>query len=302
MTDLQIMLPMYGDAGLARLTVDSVLAQRNPAWRLTIVDDGLRDESLIDYLTGLDDERVEYLRNEGNLGINGNFSKCLSLAGAEYVVIMGADDLMHPNYVDTVLRVAKGFPQAAVIQPGVAVIDETGAPARTFADTAKQRLYMPKVAGSLELSGERLAASLLRSNWMYFPSLCFRRAPAAAIGFRPGLSVVLDLALVVDLVCRGESLVVDDELCFSYRRHSASESSWKAVEGSRFAEERAYFLDAADQVAAIGWHRAAKAARLHMSSRLNAVTRLPTAMRARQPQAVRVLTRHAFGAARREAG
>ena len=44
-----------------------------------------------------------------------------------------------------------------------------------------------------------------------------------------------------------------------------------------------------------GWTRAARAARQHLSSRLNALTLLPLALRARSRSGVRVLGGHVLG-------
>jgi hypothetical protein len=138
--------------------------------------------------------------------------------------------------------------------------------------------------------------SLLRGNWLYFPSICWRSEPLRRAGFREGLDVVQDLALVLDLVLDGESLLIEPITCFRYRRHDASVSSAHAADGRRFAEERAFFVESADRMAARGWPRAARAARRHLSSRLNALSRLPAAARHGGLGGVRTLARHAFGA------
>ncbi|GAA1979266.1 glycosyltransferase family 2 protein [Catenulispora subtropica] len=298
--EVDIFVPFYGDPGLLKQTVQSVLKQNNPNWRLTVVDDGYPDETIPGYFAELaeKDERVRYERNEKNLGANGNFRKCLGLAEYDLVAIMGADDLYRPNYVDVVLSAYRTFPDAAVVQPGVQVIDEHNTPVRPLVDTAKQRIYMPKVAEPTRLSGEELAASLLASNWTYFPSLCFSRERVTKIGFRQGLNVVQDLALLLDLVKSGGSMVVDPTVCFEYRRHSASDSSWRALEGTRFVEERDYFLTMAGEMEALGWHKAAKAGRRHISSRLNAATFLPAAIKKKHTAGIKNLARHAFGPAK----
>jgi hypothetical protein len=108
--------------------------------------------------------------------------------------------------------------------------------------------------------------------------------------------VVQDLALVLDLVLDGGSLLVEPATCFRYRRHGASVSSAHAADGRRFAEERAFFLETADRMTARGWPRAGRAARRHLSSRLNALIRLPAAARSGGAGGVRTLARHAFGA------
>lgn len=293
---LQIFVPFYGDPALLQLTVASVLAQSDPDWTLTVVDDGYPDDAVPAYFAALSDDRVRYLRNETNLGANGNYRRCLDLADDDLVVLLGADDELLPSYVATVLDVHRSFPDAAMIQPGVEVIDEHGAPVRSLLDTVKQRWLRPATPdGRLLLSGEALAVSVLRGNWLYFPSLVFARVPVQQTGLRTGLDVVQDLALVLDLTVAGHTLVVDDTVCFRYRRHRASDSSWRALAGSRFVEERRFFLEAAAQSTALGWTRAAGAARRHLLSRANALTVLPRAVAARQWSGARTLARHALG-------
>ena len=116
-----------------------------------------------------------------------------------------------------------------------------------------------------------------------------------AMNFREGLNVVQDLALALDLIKAGGCLVIDNTVCFQYRRHRASDSSWRALEGTRFIEERQFFTGMAEEFAAIGWRRAARTARLHLSSRLNAASLLPKAWRTKQHQGVRNLRDHVIG-------
>ena len=52
----------------------------------------------------------------------------------------------------------------------------------------------------------------------------------------------------------------------------------------------------------LGWHKAARAARLHLSSRLHAATLLPSAARRGNTAGLRTLAGYAFGPARRTAG
>ena len=294
---VDVMLPHFGPLDLVQQTVRSVLAQDDPNWRLTVVDDSgeLPDDGLADWCAALDEPRVRYLRNAQNLGINRNFERCVTLVEHELAVIVGSDDLLLPGYVGTVRRAHLAHPDVAIIQPGVQVIDEHGAPARTLVDETKRRVYAPRVSGPTVLAGEQLAVSLLRGNWLYFPALCWTAGPLRRTGFREGLSVVQDLALVLDLVLDGESLLVQPAPVFCYRRHRGSVSSAHAADGRRFAEERAFFAETADRMAARGWPRAARAARYHLSSRINALIRLPRAVLDRRLDGVRTLLGHAFG-------
>jgi len=293
---VDVLFPYYGDVAMMKQAVESVLGQNSPDWTLTVVDDGYPDESIPGYFADLvaRDPRVTYLRNEQNLGANGNYRKALTFVRNELAVVMGADDVMLPNYIETVVAAHERFPTAQIIQPGVVVIDEHDQPAMGLVDRVK-RLLAPRVSGRRLLSGENLAISLMRGNWMYFPSVCWKSDDLVATGFREGLDICQDLALALDLIKAGGAMVIDDTVCFRYRRHRASDSSWRALEGTRFIEERTFFNGMAQEFDAIGWKRAARTARLHLSSRFNAATLLPKAWRNKQHQGVRNLRDHVLG-------
>ncbi|SEP64111.1 Glycosyl transferase family 2 [Lentzea xinjiangensis] len=297
MTMIDIMLPYYGDVSLMQAAVQSVRSQADPGWRLTVVDD-TTEPTVPGWFESLADERIRYFRNERNLGVTGNFNRCLDLAEHELMTMLGADDLLLPNYVGTVLAAYRAHPGVGMIQPGVAVIDEHGQPVRALVDEAKKRLYAPRVTDRRLMGGEDLAASLLRGNWLYFPSIAWRTEAIKAVGFRTDLRTTQDLALELELIERGEQMLVDSTVCFQYRRHRGSVSSKMALDGGRFTEERQLFLMMADRMKARGWRRAERAARYHSASRLHALTLLPTAVRDGQRDVAQALAKHAFGTQR----
>ncbi|MEU2390769.1 glycosyltransferase family 2 protein [Streptomyces sp. NPDC007369] len=299
MVTFDFMLPYYGDVRLMQDAVRSVLAQTDPDFRLVVIDDG-REPDVPGWFESLRDPRVTYLRNEQNLGITKNFQKCVYLSEADHVVIMGCDDLLHPRYLETVRGIVEAHPGIGMVQPGVEVIDGEGKVSYGLADQTKRRLYAPQVDGRRVMGGEELATSVLRGNWLYFPSICWRGEALRKVNFRDDYSVIQDLALVVDLLEAGEQMVIDEtETVFSYRRHAVSESSVQAFSGTRFTEAERYFNAVADRMDARGWSKAAKAARFHSASRFHAITMLPGALRRGNREGLRTLARHAFTSGRR---
>ena len=276
---LDIMLPAFGDGPLLRQTVASARAQTDPRWLLTVVDDGPADPGLASWLGDMDDHRIRYLHNPVNLGINRNFQRCVDLAGCDLVVLVGADDRLLPGYLATVSAAAEVFPQAAMVQPGVRVIDGDGRPVRPLGDRVKSLLAM-RVAGTRLVGGEELTCSLLRANWMYFPSVAFRRSWLQRYGFREGFDVVQDLDLYLRMLVDGASLALVEDVCFEYRRHPASLSSTAAENGGRFREELEFFAQARSMALRNGWRRAARAADAHLTSRLHSLLRSAAAARA----------------------
>jgi glycosyltransferase involved in cell wall biosynthesis len=288
---IDIVIPAYRGGPLLRRALASVYAQSSGEWRLHLVDDASTGSDVRDALGDVRDSRVSYSRNAGNIGINAQFNRALTLGTSAHVVIMGEDDEMLPGYVAQVTETLDRFPSVAVVQPGVEVIDAEGEVVFPLTDRVKRLLaHKPPVATSY--GGEELLVSLLRGNWCYFPSLCWRRDVAGAIGFPPEYEVVQDLALLVEVLRRGHELVVDPRPAFRYRRHDASLSSERALDARRFAEERAYFVSVSRSLAASGMPSAARAARWHLTSRLHAAARMPEAIRSRNPAAMRALLRH----------
>jgi glycosyltransferase involved in cell wall biosynthesis len=268
---VDVMLPYYGDVDQMKLAAQSVMSQQYQDWRLMVIDDGYPDSEPERWFSSIADPRVSYQRNEENLGANGNYRKALGLVESPYVVIMGADDVMLPNYLGVVVSAFEAYPEADVVQPGVQVINEKGIACTTLVDTVK-KVYAPKTSERIELKGQAMATSLVRADWAYFPSLAWRADTITRIGFTEGLDVVQDLALLLDIAAEQGSMIVDPVLAFLYRRHSASDSSVRALDGRRFDEERRFFALQAERFSALGWKQAARAARFHTTSRLNAAS------------------------------
>ncbi len=278
---LDIALPFYGDVAFMKQTVASVLNQTDPNWRLIVVDDGYPDETLPGWFASLRDERIQYHRNSENLGANGNFQKCLGLLSAEYCLVMGADDLLEPNFVDCINELISKRPGIAMIHPGVKVIDEKNELISTRADQIKRNIRNSQSQFS-SLSGEPLARSLMKGNWMYFPAIVWKTKTIQDIGFRPGFHVCQDLGLAMDLIMQGgEMALIEDEI-FRYRRHQESDSSIKAINGERFKDEKFFFKVMSHDLKKIGWRSAARAAKVHETSRLHAASLIPACIARKQ--------------------
>ncbi|MFF7292077.1 glycosyltransferase family 2 protein [Microbacterium sp. NPDC008134] len=290
---IDIMLPFWGDPVLLRQTVESVIAQNDPGWRLTVIDDAYPDPAVAEYFAALDDPRVRYLRNDVNVGIIENFRASVGLATAEHLMVLGSDDLLLPGYVAALRAAVERHPDGAVFQPGVQVVDENGVPSLPLVDRVKQRMLRPDTrSGDVVLTGERFTTSITRGNWLYWPSLLFRTEAIRAHEFRDDLPIVLDLAILLDIAFAGGSLVVIDDEVFAYRRHTESASQKAILDGSRFTDDRRFFLETASRADERGWRSTARAARTRLFARLHALTTVPTVLRHGDAAGRRALWRH----------
>lgn len=292
MVVLDIVMPFWGDFGHLREAVDSVRGQDDPDWHLTVLDDVFPDLAPGEWVRGLGDERITYLRNDENLGPSRNYSKGVGLVDSDFVVIMGCDDRMLPGYVRRVKELISLFPDADLVQPGVRVIDERGTVYSPLPDRIKDWVS-PRGPFPKAFAGESIAASLLRGNWTYFPSLVWRTSLVHE-GFRADLNVVQDLAKIMQIILNDGTIVVDDKPVFEYRRHSQSVSAKTAVDGSKYAQELTLFTEVLSQSRARGWNKAARSAAWHPTSRLSALSVVPAALKAGRRDGARALLSHGF--------
>ncbi|WP_210438363.1 glycosyltransferase family 2 protein [Nocardioides xinjiangensis] len=277
---LHVVLPYWGDPDLLDRAVDSVLGQSDPDWRLTIVDDHYPDLRAQETYADHPDSRIDYLRNSENIGLTRNFERCRTVADGELVTFLGGDDLLLPTYVAELRSTRARHPHATIFQPGVRVIDSTGEPSFGLGERVKAWLA-PSGPRPVVLSGEDLATSLMRGNWLYWPSLAIAGAAVDRHSFRTDLPIILDLAFIMDMVLDGAELVVLDAVTFCYRRHDDSASSVSSLQGRRFDDEKLFYREMVERLSACGWHRAAGVARRRVVSRLHELSLFPGILRRR---------------------
>ncbi|MFT4260659.1 glycosyltransferase [Microbacterium sp.] len=276
---IDISLPFWGDPRMLFQTVASVQAQTDRDWRLRVIDDAYPDEAVPAWFAGLDDERISYVRNERNVGIIENFRTSIRLAEADHVVVLGSDDLLHPDFVAVAHRAIAAHPDADIIQPGVRVIDEHDDPVLPLADRVKRMLAPDTRAGAVRLHGEQLATSLVTGDWLYWPSLILRTDTVKAHDFRDDLPIALDLAILLDIVFDGGVLVAVPDVVFDYRRHTASASQQSLLDGRRFNDDRRFHGEIAARAKALGWRSTERAARWRLIGRLHALAESPHVLR-----------------------
>ena len=262
MHKVDVLLPYWGDFGLLKKSVDSVIAQSEQNWKLIIVDDCYPTDEAQNYYSDFPDKRISFQRHEQNLGLVKNFNYVLEQASADFCIIMGCDDIMLPNYLETAL--AK-IGSADYYQPAVKIIDETDKVYLPKADRVKA-LLRPRKPGLYQ--GEKIATTLCHGNWLYFPSLFWKTATLKKYGFDNAQPNTQDVITELSIIRDGGSVYLDDAVTFQYRR-SASSFSSKAKGGTRFAEENETYDRLSREFAAMGWKKAARAAKIHFTVRMH---------------------------------
>lgn len=106
-----IIIPTYNNAKSVKAAIQIFLDQTYTDFEIIVIDDCSPDNTK-EVINSLKDKRVKYIRNNKNLGQEGNFKKSFSLGMGKYLFISGDDDyLLWPDTLEKVHEVIleKGY-------------------------------------------------------------------------------------------------------------------------------------------------------------------------------------------------
>ncbi|HEY9106437.1 MAG TPA: glycosyltransferase family 2 protein [Roseateles sp.] len=96
---VSVCIPTYRGGAYLAAAIESVLKQSLTDLELIVVDDQSPDDTEA-IVRGFDDPRLRYVRNERNLGPQGNWNRCLELATGKYFKLLPHDDLLHEDCLE----------------------------------------------------------------------------------------------------------------------------------------------------------------------------------------------------------
>lgn len=215
-TLVTIAIPTLERLHYLREAVASARAQKHARVEVLVGDDG-RDESLRAWCLAqaAEDERVRYMRHEGRLGLAGNWNALADEARGHYLVIIGDDDRLLPDFVSTLLKAAT--PDTSVIFSNHYLIDEGGR--RLEAESqACTRAYARDALPAGPLGDA--AASVWRNSVPVCASL-IRTADVRRLRFKEDLNTP-EIELFARMAEEGARFSFVPEYLAEYRTHAAS--------------------------------------------------------------------------------
>jgi len=244
-------IPFYSGLAYLERTLESVLAQTDSRWAAIVCDDGT-EAGVEDVVARVGGGRIEYRRNERNLGIGGNFTRCIDVAETPLVTVLHADDELAPSYGAVMISAADRHPTAAALFCHAMIIGPQGQPWFSLADRMKRYLD-PSWKRELVLYGEPGVRALLRANFIMAPTLCFRKSVLGARRFDDRHKFVIDWMLTMQILVDGDQLVGVPDVCYRYRRHDNNATETLTKTQTRFREESEFYDQMREVCAARGW-------------------------------------------------
>ncbi|MCI9176146.1 MAG: glycosyltransferase [Lachnospiraceae bacterium] len=201
---VSVCIPAYNNAEYIEETIQSVLEQTYQNIELIVVDDNSTDDT-VKVLESIGDERLKLYRNQENLGMVGNWNRCLELASGEYVKLICADDIIAKDAIEKEARAMRKHPSVNLVESDTELVDINGKKTGEFHRYPKRGL----------VDGKKIAkASLMIQNFFGAPvnNLIRRSILKKTGGFDKTFTYILDFDMWVRISCTGDVYIIHEPL------------------------------------------------------------------------------------------
>ncbi|GEO04021.1 hypothetical protein AAE02nite_16850 [Adhaeribacter aerolatus] len=203
---VSVLIPTYNSASFLDEAIQSVLDQSFPDYELIIVDNCSTDNSKEVISKYLSDNRVTYYKNSTNIGLVGNFNKCLEYAKGDYIKFLCSDDKFHPKLLEKYVAVMDQYPNVSLVTSNRAIFGF--------------RNYTWVLPLTHLQKGKTVAYHSLNDvNWIGEPtSVMFRRANLTVGGFRSEFTYLTDWDMWLRQLAVGDCYIIPEALSY-FRVH-----------------------------------------------------------------------------------
>lgn len=105
-----VVIPLFNKAPHIKRTLDSILTQTIQDFEIIVVDDGSTDQGP-NVVRRIHDKRISLIQ-QANAGVSAARNSGIREAKADLIAFLDADDEWRPQFLETILRLAREFPDA----------------------------------------------------------------------------------------------------------------------------------------------------------------------------------------------
>lgn len=105
---ISILLPTRNRLDLAKAAIETVCRQSYENWEVVVSDNNSRDDYQR-YIDSLGDNRIVYTRSCEFISVTENWNNALKFSTGDYIIMIGDDDGLTPDYFQHVIQLITGF-------------------------------------------------------------------------------------------------------------------------------------------------------------------------------------------------
>lgn len=187
-----IIIPLYNKVNFVEKTIKSVLNQTYSDFEIIVVNDGSTDGSLqvIESLRQNDDRVILYSKQNEGVSIARNYG--IKKAKFNYIVLLDADDIWEPDFLETILFLIQKYPEASAFCTGYSIV--TNKIQNEIFYGEKNETYIINDYCGLVCTGKISCCS---------SAICIKKEDLLSVGlFRKNIKRGEDLDLWVRIACK----------------------------------------------------------------------------------------------------
>lgn len=215
---ISIVIPTYNRPLLLKEAIESALNQKDFSNYEVIVVDNNPDSTIEEeIIKSFNSSKLFYYKNEINLGMTGNFNRCIELAKGRWVTILHDDDLLYPNFLREMNEIIRNNDNVDLLT----CIAESGDQPHSKKNILKKIYVEIKERFGIE---KITLYRLLRSNINPFPGVLFKKDLALNLGgFDEIFYPAEDYAFWFKYCLKNQGFILYKTLSF-YRKSGVNES------------------------------------------------------------------------------
>ena len=127
--EFSIMIPTYLRNNYLKETLESALDQDTTInYEIVVIDNNadFSDLSTMNIIQQFHSERISYYKNKVNLGMFGNWNRCIELAISPWLLILHDDDRIEKNYITRMMEIIAQNTNTGCVGCNSCIIDQNG--------------------------------------------------------------------------------------------------------------------------------------------------------------------------------
>lgn len=138
-TTITVAIPSYNKEAQIKRCLESVLKNAADIDRIVLIDNCSTDKTL--EIAQSFAPKIECIKNESNLGMSGNFNRCIGLCATDWLMILHADDEMLPGAIARYRELIEKHPRVGLIHADSYTVTENDEASRSYHPRRTRELY-----------------------------------------------------------------------------------------------------------------------------------------------------------------
>lgn len=223
---ISVCIPTYNRAGLLAKVIECALNQEAvDNYEIVVVDNASTDNTA-EVVASFKDKKIRYVRNEVNLGMVGNWNRCLEVARGEYITLWHDDDLYYSDLLFNQIQQFEFNSNLGLVYCACNFINEQGSLIGQSYPFSKAHSWI----GIKELE------YLLIKNYLYGPPLVRRECYQKVGTFKTSLRYLPDWDMWIRIATHYDTAYIP-QILSSYRFHTTQLTHILHNEGLTLTED-----------------------------------------------------------------